>query len=132
MVGPPRYLLYTNLSSSSLTSSHCCCPAVAKQFAYWTVINYREAYGMHASNGILFNHESPRRGPTFVTRKTTRAVARIHVGTQDCLYLGNYITILLDALLLHPSSVHSLIWMNNEQVTWIQNVIGVMPRIMLK
>merc|ERR1712162_39240 len=49
--------------------------AVAKQYAYWIVVNYREAYGMHASNGILFNHESPRRGPTFVTRKVTRAVA---------------------------------------------------------
>jgi len=63
--------------------------AVAKQFGYWIVVNYREAYGMHASNGILFNHESPRRGPTFVTRKTTRAVARIHLGLQDCLFLGN-------------------------------------------
>lgn len=63
--------------------------AVAKQFAYWMVINYREAYDMYATNGILFNHESPRRGPTFVTRKTTRAVARISKGLQDCLYLGN-------------------------------------------
>lgn len=63
--------------------------AVAKQFAYWMVVNYREAYSMHATNGILFNHESPRRGPTFVTRKTTRAVARISKGLQECLYLGN-------------------------------------------
>jgi len=63
--------------------------AVAKQYAYWMVINYREAYGIHASNGILFNHESPRRGPTFVTRKITQAVARIKAGKQDCLYLGN-------------------------------------------
>merc|ERR1719465_404490 len=63
--------------------------AVAKQYAYWIVVNYREAYGMHASNGILFNHESPRRGPTFVTRKVTRAVARIHKGLQNCLFLGN-------------------------------------------
>jgi len=63
--------------------------AVAKQFAYWIVVNYREAYNMFAVNGILFNHESPRRGPTFVTRKTTRAVARIAAGTQKCLYLGN-------------------------------------------
>jgi GDPmannose 4,6-dehydratase len=62
---------------------------VAKQFAYWTVVNYREAYNMHATNGILFNHESPRRGPTFVTRKITRAVARIKKGSQNCLYLGN-------------------------------------------
>jgi len=63
--------------------------AVAKQYAYWIVVNYREAYGMHASNGILFNHESPRRGPTFVTRKVTRAVARIKLGLQSCLYMGN-------------------------------------------
>jgi len=63
--------------------------AVAKQFAYWITVNYREAYGMHASNGVLFNHESPRRGPTFVTRKITRAVARIQKGKQDILYLGN-------------------------------------------
>jgi GDPmannose 4,6-dehydratase len=63
--------------------------AVAKQFAYWTVVNYREAYGLHASNGILFNHESPRRGPTFVTRKITRAVARIKAGKQKDLFLGN-------------------------------------------
>jgi len=63
--------------------------AVAKQYAFWIVVNYREAYGMYAVNGILFNHESPRRGPTFVTRKTTRAVARIKKGLQKCLYLGN-------------------------------------------
>jgi GDPmannose 4,6-dehydratase len=62
---------------------------VAKQFAYWIIINYREAYGMHASNGILFNHESPRRGPTFVTRKITRAVAKIHLGLQSTVFLGN-------------------------------------------
>ena len=62
---------------------------VAKQYAYWIVINYREAYNMFAVNGILFNHESPRRGPTFVTRKITRAVAKIKRGKQDCLYLGN-------------------------------------------
>jgi GDPmannose 4,6-dehydratase len=63
--------------------------AVAKLYAYWITINYREAHGMHASNGILFNHESPRRGETFVTRKITRAVAAIELGVQDCLYLGN-------------------------------------------
>src|ERR1700704_5926073 len=63
--------------------------AAAKLYAYWTVVNYREAYGMHASNGILFNHESPIRGETFVTRKITRAVAAIHHGLQDRLYLGN-------------------------------------------
>ena len=63
--------------------------AAAKLYAYWITVNYREAYGMHASNGILFNHESPIRGETFVTRKITRAVAAIDAGTQDCLYLGN-------------------------------------------
>ncbi len=63
--------------------------AVAKLYAYWITVNYREAYKMHASNGILFNHESPRRGPTFVTRKITRAASRIHLGLQDKLYLGN-------------------------------------------
>lgn len=63
--------------------------AVAKVFAYWATVNYREAYGMHASNGILFNHESPRRGETFVTRKITRAAARIKLGLQQTLYLGN-------------------------------------------
>ncbi len=63
--------------------------AVAKLYAYWITINYREAYGMYACNGILFNHESPVRGETFVTRKITRALARIKLGLQDCLYLGN-------------------------------------------
>lgn len=62
---------------------------VAKLYSYWAVVNYREAYGMHASNGILFNHESPRRGETFVTRKVTRAVARIAAGIQDVVYMGN-------------------------------------------
>lgn len=63
--------------------------AVAKLYAYWATVNYRESYGMHASNGILFNHESPRRGETFVTRKITKALARIVAGKQDKLYLGN-------------------------------------------
>jgi GDPmannose 4,6-dehydratase len=67
--------------------------AVAKLYAYWITVNYREAYGMYACNGILFNHESPLRGETFVTRKITQALARIKMGVQDCLYLGN-----LDAL----------------------------------
>ena len=67
--------------------------AVAKMYAYWITVNYREAYGIYACNGILFNHESPLRGETFVTRKITRALARINLGLQDCLYLGN-----LDAL----------------------------------
>ena len=63
--------------------------AVAKMYAYWITVNYREAYGMYACNGILFNHESPLRGETFVTRKITRAISRIALGLQDCLYLGN-------------------------------------------
>jgi len=62
---------------------------VAKLYAYWITVNYREAYGMHASNGILFNHESPIRGETFVTRKITRAVAGIHLGAQKTMYIGN-------------------------------------------
>lgn len=67
--------------------------AVAKLYAYWITVNYREAYGMYACNGILFNHESPRRGETFVTRKITRGLANINQGLEDCLYMGN-----LDAL----------------------------------
>jgi GDPmannose 4,6-dehydratase len=67
--------------------------AVAKMYAYWITVNYREAYGMYACNGILFNHESPRRGETFVTRKITRGLANIREGLEDCLYRGN-----LDAL----------------------------------
>lgn len=63
--------------------------AVAKLYAYWITVNYREAYGLYACNGILFNHESPSRGETFVTRKITRALARIKLGLQDCLFLGN-------------------------------------------
>jgi GDPmannose 4,6-dehydratase len=63
--------------------------AIAKLYAYWITVNYREAYGMYACNGILFNHESPLRGETFVTRKITRALARITLNQQDCLYLGN-------------------------------------------
>ena len=63
--------------------------AVAKLYAHWITVNYREAYGIYACNGILFNHESPVRGETFVTRKITRALARIKLGLQDCLYLGN-------------------------------------------
>ena len=67
--------------------------AVAKMYAYWITVNYRESYGIYACNGILFNHESPRRGETFVTRKITRAIANISQGIEQCLYLGN-----LDAL----------------------------------
>jgi GDPmannose 4,6-dehydratase len=67
--------------------------AVAKLYAYWITVNYREAYGLYACNGILFNHESPRRGETFVTRKITRGLCNIAQGLEDCLYMGN-----LDAL----------------------------------
>jgi GDPmannose 4,6-dehydratase len=63
--------------------------AVAKLYSYWITVNYRESYGLYACNGILFNHESPRRGETFVTRKVTRAAASIKLGLQDKLYLGN-------------------------------------------
>jgi GDPmannose 4,6-dehydratase len=63
--------------------------AIAKMYAYWITVNYREAYGMYACNGILFNHESPRRGETFVTRKVTRGLANIAQGVEDCLYMGN-------------------------------------------
>ena len=63
--------------------------AVSKLYAYWIVVNYRESYGIFACNGILFNHESPRRGETFVTRKITRGLSRIHEGLEDCIYLGN-------------------------------------------
>ena len=66
---------------------------VAKLYAYWITVNYREAYGMYACNGLLFNHESPRRGETFVTRKITRGLARIDAGLEECLFMGN-----LDAL----------------------------------
>jgi GDPmannose 4,6-dehydratase len=66
---------------------------VAKLYAYWITVNYRESYGMDACNGVLFNHESPRRGETFVTRKITRGLARVDAGLDDCLYMGN-----LDAL----------------------------------
>jgi len=75
---------------NELTRMHPRSPyGVAKQFGYSMTINYRESYGLHASNGILFNHGSPRRGETFVTRKITKAVASIQLGLQDCLYLGN-------------------------------------------
>jgi len=85
--------LYGKVREIPQTETTPFCPrspyAAAKLYAYWIVVNYREAYGMHASNGILFNHESPIRGETFVTRKITRAVAAIHHGLQERLYLGN-------------------------------------------
>lgn len=84
------YGLVQEIPQTETTPFHPRSPyAVAKMYAYWIAVNYREAYGMYACNGILFNHESPRRGETFVTRKITRALARISQGLQDCLYLGN-------------------------------------------
>jgi GDPmannose 4,6-dehydratase len=86
--------------------------AVAKMYAYWIVVNYRESYGMYACNGILFNHESPRRGETFVTRKITRSLANISQGLESCLYLGN-----MDALRDwgHAKDYVRMQWMMRQQ-----------------
>jgi GDPmannose 4,6-dehydratase len=88
--------------------------AVAKLYAYWITVNYREAYGMYACNGILFNHESPRRGETFVTRKITRGLANISLGLEDCLYMGN-----IDALRDwgHAKDYVRMQWMMLQQGT---------------
>ena len=88
--------------------------AVAKMYAYWITVNYRESYGMYACNGILFNHESPRRGETFVTRKITRAIANIAHGLEECLYLGN-----MDALRDwgHAKDYVRMQWMMLQQET---------------
>ncbi len=88
--------------------------AVAKLYAYWTCVNYREAYGVYACNGILFNHESPRRGETFVTRKITRGLSQIALGLQDCLYMGN-----IDALRDwgHAKDYVRMQWMMLQQDT---------------
>jgi GDPmannose 4,6-dehydratase len=84
------YGLVREIPQSETTPFHPRSPyAVAKMYAYWITVNYREAYGMYACNGILFNHESPRRGETFVTRKITRAIANIAQGLESCLFLGN-------------------------------------------
>lgn len=84
------YGLVKETPQTEITPFHPRSPyGVAKLYAYWITVNYRESYGLYACNGILFNHESPLRGETFVTRKITRALARIHLGLQDCLYLGN-------------------------------------------
>src|SRR5208283_453263 len=78
------------MPQNELTPFHPRSPyACAKVYAFWITVNYRESYGLHASNGILFNHESPRRGENFVTRKITRAIARIKAGLQDKLFMGN-------------------------------------------
>jgi len=88
--------------------------AVAKMYAYWITVNYREAYGMYACNGILFNHESPRRGETFVTRKITRGLANIAQGLEPCLYMGN-----IDALRDwgHAKDYVRMQWMMLQQDT---------------
>jgi len=84
------YGLVQEIPQTETTPFHPRSPyAVAKMYAYWITVNYREAYGMYACNGILFNHESPRRGETFVTRKITRAIANIAQGLEKCLFLGN-------------------------------------------
>jgi GDPmannose 4,6-dehydratase len=84
------YGLVKEIPQTETTPFHPRSPyAVAKMYAYWITVNYREAYGMHACNGILFNHESPRRGETFVTRKITRGLANMAMGLEDCLYMGN-------------------------------------------
>jgi GDPmannose 4,6-dehydratase len=85
MYGKVREIPQTELTPFHPRSPYAC----AKVYAYWIAVNYRESYGLHASNGILFNHESPRRGENFVTRKVTRAVARIQAGLQDKLFMGN-------------------------------------------
>ena len=95
--------------------------AVAKQFAYWITINYREAYGIFGCNGILFNHESPIRGETFVTRKITRALSRIAVGLQDCLYMGN-INALRDWG--HASDYVEMQWLMLQQENPVDYVIA--------
>ena len=84
------YGLVQEIPQTETTPFHPRSPyAVAKMYAYWITVNYREAYGMYACNGILFNHESPRRGETFVTRKITRGLSNIAMGLEDCLYMGN-------------------------------------------
>jgi len=103
--------------------------AVAKMYAYWIVVNYRESYGMFACNGILFNHESPRRGETFVTRKITRAIANISQGLEQCLYLGN-----MDALRDwgHAKDYVRMQWMMLQQETAEDFVIATGKQISVR
>ncbi|ASJ97320.1 GDP-mannose 4,6-dehydratase [Shewanella marisflavi] len=103
--------------------------AVAKMYAYWIVVNYRESYGMYACNGILFNHESPRRGETFVTRKITRALANISQGLEKCLYLGN-----MDALRDwgHAKDYVRMQWMMLQQDTAEDFVIATGKQISVR
>ncbi|ABM02617.1 GDP-mannose 4,6-dehydratase [Psychromonas ingrahamii 37] len=102
---------------------------VAKMYAYWIVVNYRESYGMYACNGILFNHESPRRGETFVTRKITRAIANISQGFEKCLYLGN-----MDALRDwgHAKDYVRMQWMMLQQETADDFVIATGKQISVR
>ncbi len=103
--------------------------AAAKMYAYWITVNYRESYGMYACNGILFNHESPRRGETFVTRKITRAIANISQGLEDCLYLGN-----MDALRDwgHARDYVRMQWMMLQQETAEDFVIATGKQISVR
>lgn len=103
--------------------------AVAKMYAYWIVVNYRESYGMYACNGILFNHESPRRGETFVTRKITRAIANISQGLEGCLFLGN-----MDALRDwgHAKDYVRMQWMMLQQETADDFVIATGKQISVR
>ena len=103
--------------------------AVAKMYAYWIVVNYREAYGMYACNGILFNHESPRRGETFVTRKITRALSNISQGLEQCLFLGN-----MDALRDwgHAKDYVRMQWMMLQQETADDFVIATGKQISVR
>ncbi|WP_372783935.1 GDP-mannose 4,6-dehydratase, partial [Litorivivens sp.] len=103
--------------------------AVAKLYAYWITVNYREAYGMYACNGVLFNHESPRRGETFVTRKITRGLANVAQGLEQCLYLGN-----MDALRDwgHAKDYVRMQWMMLQQDTAEDFVIATGKQISVR
>ncbi len=116
------YGLVQEIPQSETTPFHPRSPyAVAKMYAYWITVNYREAYGMYACNGILFNHESPRRGETFVTRKITRGLANIAQGLENCLYMGN-----IDALRDwgHAKDYVRMQWMMLQQETPVDFVIA--------
>ena len=92
--------------------------AVAKLYAYWITVNYREAYGMYACNGILFNHESPRRGETFVTRKITRGLANIAQGLEECLYMGNIDAHLRSGTINRGGQCSLLLLLKISSVAW--------------
>jgi len=124
------YGLVQEIPQSETTPFHPRSPyAVAKMYAYWITVNYREAYGMYACNGILFNHESPRRGETFVTRKITRAIANIAQGLETCLFLGN-----MDALRDwgHAKDYVRMQWMMLQQETAEDFVIATGKQISVR